>query len=91
MSKIKETTKALAESNKVHGFYISEWDGGIEIVSEAIIDLDTKEVEIGKHFYDYDFDQIDLEVLDREYVTINNVEYPCCRKNDAKEYHFWYK
>ena len=50
---------------KVNGFYISEWDDGIEIVSEAVINLDTKEVIIGEHLYDYDFDQMDLEVFDR--------------------------
>lgn len=41
---------------KVNGLYVSEWDDGIEIQSEAVIDLETKEVTIGKHLYDYDFD-----------------------------------
>lgn len=29
------------------------------------------EVTIGKHCYDYDFDALDLEVLNWEYVTID--------------------
>ena len=45
---------------KVNGLYVSEWDDGIEIQSEAVIDLKTKEVTIGKHLYDYDFDSMDL-------------------------------
>ena len=28
---------------KVNGLYVSEWDDGIEIQSEAVIDLETKE------------------------------------------------
>lgn len=75
---------------KVKGFYISEWDGGIEIVSEAIIDTKTKKVEIGKHLYDYDFDALDLEILDREYVIIDGIEYPCRRKDEADENDYWY-
>lgn len=75
---------------KVNGFYVSEWDYGIEIVSEAVIDLETKEVKIGKHFFDYDFDELDLEILDREYVTIDGVEYSCCQKDEADEDDYWY-
>lgn len=76
---------------KVNGFYISEWDAGIEIVSEATIDLETKEVEIGKYFYDYDFVELDLEILEREYVTIDGIEYPCCQKEEADEDDYWYR
>lgn len=76
---------------KVNGFFVSEWDDGVEIVSEAVIDLETKEVTIGKHFYDYDFDALDLDVLNREYVTIDGVEYPCSQKENADDGTYWYK
>lgn len=76
---------------KVNGFYISEWDDGIEIVSEAVINLDTKEVIIGEHLYDYDFDQMDLEVFDRQYVTIDGIEYDCCHKSASSENDYWYR
>lgn len=75
---------------KIKGLYVSVWDGGTEIVSEAIVDLDTNEVVIGKHLYDYDFDQMDLEICDREYICIEGAEYPCsligCQENG-----YWYK
>ena len=68
---------------KVNGLYVSEWDDGIEIQSEAVIDLETKEVTIGKHLYDYDFDSMDLEILNREFIVIDGEEYPCCVKGSA--------
>lgn len=76
---------------KVNGFYISEWDDGIEIVSEAVIDLETKQVTIGKHFYNYNFDELDLEILDKEYITIDGVEYTCHQKDEAEDEDYWYK
>lgn len=79
------------KEKKVKGLYISEWDDGVEIVSEAVIDLETKEVTILEHLYYYDFDSLDLEILNREYVTIHGVEYPCYRKNDAENDSFWYR
>ena len=75
---------------KVNGYYISEWDNGVEIVSEAEINLDTKEVIIGKHLYNYNFDNMDLEILNKEYVTIYGIEYPCCQKDNIKENEYWY-
>ena len=51
---------------KVNGLYVSEWDDGIEIQSEAVIDLETKEVAIGKHLYDYDFDSLFMSSLKAE-------------------------
>ncbi len=76
--------------NIIKGLYVSVWDDGFEVVSEATINLDTKEVTIGKHLYDYDFDVLDLEILDREYVEIDGDEYPCAHKN-CQEDGYWYK
>lgn len=83
---------------KVNGLYVSEWDDGIKIQSEAVIDLETKEVTIGKHLYDYDFDELDLQILDREYVVIGGIEYPCCRlelpfhcKKGEEDKMYWYE
>ena len=75
---------------KVNGLYVSEWDDGIEIQSEAVIDLETKEVTIGKHLYDYDFDSMDLEILNREFIVIDGEEYPCCVKGSA-DGDYWYE
>lgn len=83
--------KYAIDSMKVSGLYVSEWDDGIEIVSEAVIDMETKEIKIGKHLYDYDFDALDLDILNREYVTIAGIEYPCHRKTESKEDEYWYK
>ena len=63
----------------------------MKIVSEAEINLETKEVTIGKHLDDYDFDNLDLEVLDREYVIIGDTEYPCCQEDEMSEDEFWYE
>ena len=83
---------------KVNGLYVSEWDDGIEIQSEAVIDLETKEVTIGKHLYDYDFDSMDLEILNREFIVIDGEEYPCCRmeipffcKKGKEDEMYWYE
>lgn len=75
---------------KVNGLYVSEWDDGIEIQSEAVINLETKEVEIGKHLYDYDFDNMDLEILNREFIVVDGGEYPCCVEGSA-DGDYWYR
>ena len=75
---------------KVNGLYVSEWDDCIEIQSEAVIDLETKEVTIGKHLYDYDFDSMDLEILNRAFIVIDGEEYPCCVKGSA-DGDYWYE
>lgn len=74
----------------IKGYYTSVWDDGIEITSEAIINLDTKEVMTGSYVYAYAFDELDLEILEREYITIGGVEYPCCQKGTAKDGEYWY-
>lgn len=86
-----DNENVLGEDTLVDGFYVSEWDDGIEIVSIAHINLNTKEVIIDEYFYDYDFEQMDLEFLNREYVKVLGEEYPCYRKSEAKDGDFWYK
>lgn len=84
--------KALSRYLNPYALYITKWDNGIEIVSEATVNLETKEVKIGKHLYDYDFDNLDLEILDCEYIDIHGIEYPCCRKEYlADDNCFWYE
>ena len=83
--------REMEETNmKANGLYVSEWDDGIEIQSEAVIDLETKEVTIGKHLYDYDFDSMDLEILNREFIVIDGEEYSCCVKGSA-DGDYWYE
>ena len=56
-----------------------------------MIDLESKEVVIGKHFYDYDFEELELDILEREYVVIDGEEYPCYEKDEAYEDEYWYR
>lgn len=69
---------------KINGFYIC----GL-CIAEAVIDLDTKEV-ISEDFTEYNWDA-SPEDLDREYVEIDGVPYPCCQKDEAKNGEYWYK
>lgn len=76
----------------VKGLYTSVWDGGIEIVSHVLINIESKEIiEMGDYLHDYDFDLLNLEILDNQYVTIDNVDYPCHQEDEADEGDFWYR
>ena len=40
--------------------------------------------------YDYDFDSMDLEILNREFIVIDGEEYSCCVKGSA-DGDYWYE
>lgn len=67
--------------------YTSVWDGGYEVTTNCKVNMDTKEV-FAIEVSDVDADW--LEVLEEEYVTIDNVNYSVSRDvNEDTEY--WYE
>ena len=71
--------------------FTSVWDGGIEITTKCRVNMGTKEV-MDISVQDLPSSVLELfEILDREYVTINDKEYPVFG-TEAKEVGcFWYK
>lgn len=65
--------------------YTSVWDGGVGITAPCKVNMDTKEV--------FDIEMVDVEgldVLEEEYVTINDKRYSVSRSGeDDTEY--WYE
>lgn len=62
--------------------FTSVWDDGIEVTTNCKINMDTKEV------FDVEVAYInDLDILEREYVTIDGVDHPVSCNGDTE---FWY-
>lgn len=73
--------------------FVSVWDDGFEVASGCKVDTDTKEVfDIEKVC----FDGLDVEILDREYVIIDDNEYDACQHDvydvpdDLADNEYWY-
>lgn len=65
--------------------FTSVWDGGYEVTTNCKVNMATKEV------FDVEISDIDtncLEILDTEYVTIDDIDYPV--STDKKETEYWY-
>lgn len=70
----------------VTGTYTSVWDGGISLTSKCIVNLKTKEVTILESF------DADVKVLEKEYITLDGIEYDIVRKEDkTSASEFWYQ
>lgn len=71
--------------------FCSVWDGGIKVETECKVNIKTREV------FDIEISDIDadlLEVLDEEYIIIDDVKFPACPKDDLEDgdlFTFWYK
>lgn len=69
--------------------FCSEWDGGSStITTKADVNLDTMEV------FNVETASEGLEALDtleREYIVINDKEYPVYREDEAAPGEYWYK
>ena len=66
------TLKEVMEMNIVKGKYISVWDGNtIKIATNCMVDMETKEVFDIETINPDDYYE-ELDVLDEEYVIINN-------------------
>lgn len=62
--------------------FTSVWDGGCEVTSNCKVNTETKEV------FDIGVIDIDMDILEEEYVTIDNVDYPVSRDEDTE---YWYE
>lgn len=72
----------------VEGTYTSVWDGEGEITSKAQINLNTRKVEILEvpdpaGLCTEDGEPFEFEQLEREYVTVGGIDYPCHNRNDG--------
>lgn len=71
--------------------FCSVWDGGIKVETECKVNIKTREVfDIEQSGIDADL----LEVLDEEYIIIDDVKFPACPKDDLEDgdlFTFWYK
>ena len=71
--------------------FCSVWDDGIKVETECKVNIKTREV------FDIEISDIDadlLEVLDEEYIIIDDVKFPACPKDDLEDgdlFTFWYK
>ena len=69
--------------------FTSVWDGGYEITTNCKVNMETKEV------FDIELAEVDesLDILEKEYVVIDDVEYPVFQLSDITEEdnEFWYE
>lgn len=72
--------------------FVSVWDDGFEVASGCTVDTDTNEV------LDIDIvyvDELDVEILDREYIIIDGNEYDVypitgCVPDELADDEYWY-
>lgn len=73
-------------THAVAAVFVSVWDGGIEISSRCLVNMETKEV------FDIEPTKYDGDILEKEYVEIDGIQYPVSKLDDGAEYDgmFWY-
>lgn len=79
-----ENIMILINNNVKEATYTSVWDGGIEVTSRCKINIKTREI--------FDFEMVSvsgLEVLEREYVTMDESKYKVNEESTADTY--WYQ
>ena len=77
--------------------FVSVWDDGFEVASSCKVNTDTNRV------FDIEqvcVDELDLEILDREYIIIDGNEYDVCQydmyhvtdciPDDLADNEYWY-
>ena len=80
----------------INGFYESVWDDGSKILlSDAKINLDTKEVEI---LESYEPKEHECQILNEEHVIFDDHAHPCIHISELEEAKikygdnvYWYK
>lgn len=86
MNENKELDNDVREAH-----FCSVWDGGIKVETECKVNIKTREVfDIEQSGIDADL----LEVLDEEYIIIDDVKFPACTKDDLEDgdlFTFWYE
>ena len=69
--------------------FTSVWDGGYEVTTNCKVNMETRE------FFDIELAEVDesFEILEKEYVVIDDVEYPVFQLSDIAEEdnEFWYE
>ena len=69
--------------------FTSVWDGGYKVTTDCKVDMETREV------FDIEMSEVDesLDILEKEYVVIDDVEYPVFQLSDITEEanEFWYE
>lgn len=86
MNEHKEVDKNVRAAH-----FCSVWDGGIEVEAECKVNLETREA------FDIEISGIDadwLEVLDEEYIIIDDAKFSACPKGDLEDddlFTFWYE
>ena len=61
--------------------FTSVWDGGYEVTTNCKVDTETKEV------FDIETVDVDVDVLEEEYVTIDGIDYAV---SDSEDMEYWY-
>lgn len=81
-------SKVKVEFNIVRATFGSVWDGGEVVETPCMVNLETKEV----FNIEMNQDCNDLDVLEKEFVEINGVEYPVFQNSDITEEdnEYWY-
>ena len=69
--------------------FTSVWDSDYEVTTDCKVNMETKEV------FDIELAEVDesLDILEKEYVVIDDVEYPVFQLSDITEEdnEFWYE
>lgn len=69
--------------------FTSVWDGGYEVTTNCKVNMETREV------FDIEMREVDesLDILEKEYVVIDDVGYPVFQLSDITEEddEFWYE
>lgn len=72
-----------------NAIFTSVWDGGYEVTTNCKVNMETKEV------FDIELAEVDesLDILEKEYVVIDDVEYPVFQLSDIieEDNEFWYE
>lgn len=75
-------------ANVIDAIYVSVWDGGLKLISPCKVNLNTRKITRIKKNYD-----VDVDVLDEEYIEVNGVKYRAGRKDELdleNDDVFWY-
>lgn len=72
-----------------NAIFTSVWNGGYEVTTNCKVNMETNEV------FDIEMREVDesLDILEKEYVVIDDVEYPVFQLSDITEEdnEFWYE
>ena len=67
--------------------FTSVWDGGYEVTTDCKVDMETREV------FEIAMSEVNesLEILEREYITVDGEEFDVFSVDEVEDGNFWYE